>query len=126
MDSVIMRMCYTLKCDFIFLMHYSILLILLKLNCYWLLTITITMVNDTLRMMQTNHANAERILTQMKEGEVFELGGKTFTKWAGLVVAPDMEAVEWMKANVDAEFFNKYVVRIMDASPERFTMKIKY
>jgi len=84
------------------------------------------MVNDTLRMMQTNHANAERILTQMKEGEVFELGGKTFTKWAGLVVAPDMEAVEWMKANVDAEFFNKYVVRIMDASPERFTMKIKY
>jgi hypothetical protein len=34
-----------------------------------------------------------------------------------------MEAVEWMKANVDAEFFNKYVVRIMDASPERFSQK---
>jgi len=71
-------------------------------------------------------ANAERIFMQLKESEVFELGGKTFTKWAGLLVAPDMEAVEWMKANVDAEFFNKYVVRIMDASPERFTMKIKY
>jgi hypothetical protein len=87
------------------------------------------MVNDTLHMMQTTKqpvVNAERILTQMKEGEVFELGGKTFTKWAGLVVAPDMEAVEWMKSNVDAEFFNKYVVRIMHASPERFTMKIKY
>jgi len=89
----------------------------------------ITMVNDTLHMMQTTKqpvANAERILKQLKEGEVFELGGKTFTKWAGLLVAPDMEAVEWMKSNVDAEFFNKYVVRIMHASPERFTMKIKY
>jgi N-dimethylarginine dimethylaminohydrolase len=87
------------------------------------------MVNDTLHMMQTTKqpvANAERILKQLKEGDVIELNGKTFAKWAGLVVAPDMEAVEWMKSNVDAEFFNKYVVRIMHASPERFTMKIKY
>jgi hypothetical protein len=87
---------------------------------------TITMVNDILRMTQTTKqpvANAERILTQMKEGEVFELNGKMFTKWAGLVVAPDMEAVEWMKANVDAEFFNKYVIRILNASPERFSQK---
>ncbi|NBO55772.1 MAG: hypothetical protein EBU84_14570 [Actinobacteria bacterium] len=68
-------------------------------------------------------ANAERIFMQLKESDVIELNGKTFTKWAGLVVAPDMEAVEWMKANVDAEFFNKYVVRIMDASPERFSQK---
>ena len=68
-------------------------------------------------------ANAERIFMQLKESDVIELNGKTFTKWAGLVVAPDMEAVEWMKANVDAEFFNKYVVRIMDASPERCSQK---
>jgi hypothetical protein len=68
-------------------------------------------------------ANAERIFMQLKESDVIELNGKTFTKWAGLVVAPDMEAVEWMKTNVDAEFFNKYVVRIMDASPERFSQK---
>ena len=68
-------------------------------------------------------ANAERIFMQLKESDVIELNGKTFTKWAGLVVAPDMEAVEWMQANVDAEFFNKYVVRIMDASPERFSQK---
>jgi hypothetical protein len=67
--------------------------------------------------------NDERILTQLKEGEVFELNGKTFTKWAGLLVAPDMEACELIKANVSEEFFNKYVVRIMDASPERFSMQ---
>lgn len=65
----------------------------------------------------------DEILAQMKEGEVFELGGKTFTKWAGLLVAPDMEAVEWMKANVSEEFFNKYVIRILHASPERFSQK---
>jgi hypothetical protein len=65
----------------------------------------------------------EHILTQMKEGEVFELGGKTFTKWAGLLVAPDMEACELIKANVNEEFFNKYVIRILHASPERFSIK---
>ena len=63
------------------------------------------------------------ILTQMKEGEVFELGGKTFTKWAGLLVAPDMEACELIKANISDELFNKYVVRILHASPERFSIK---
>lgn len=60
--------------------------------------------------------NDERIITRMKEGEVFELGGKTFTKWAGLLVAPDMESCELIKANVSVEFFNKCVVRIMYAS----------
>ena len=62
---------------------------------------------------------------QLKEGDVIEPAGsgKTFTKQAGLLVAPDMEAVEWMKANGDAEFFDKYVVRIMHASPERFNGK---
>jgi hypothetical protein len=64
-----------------------------------------------------------REFTRMKEGEVVELNGKTFTKWAGLLVAPDVEAIEWIKTNVSAEFFNKYVVRIMDASPERFSQK---
>jgi hypothetical protein len=44
-------------------------------------------------------------------------------KWAGLLVAPDMEACEWMKANVGIEFFNEYVVRILHASPERFYAK---
>jgi hypothetical protein len=67
--------------------------------------------------------NDERILTQLKEGEVFELGGKTFTKWAGLLVAPDMEACELIKSNVSEEFFNKYVIRILHASPERFSMQ---
>jgi hypothetical protein len=84
------------------------------------------MVNDILRMTQTTKqpvANAERILTQMKEGEVFELNGKTFTKWAGLLVAPDMEACELIKTNVSEEFFNKYVIRILNASPERFSQK---
>jgi len=67
--------------------------------------------------------NDERILTQLKEGEVFELDGKTFTKWAGLLVAPDMEACELIKSNVSEEFFNKYVIRILHASPERFSMQ---
>ena len=67
--------------------------------------------------------NDERILTRMKEGEVFELGGKTFTKWAGLMVAPDMESCELIKANVSEEFFNKYVIRILNASPKRFSIK---
>ena len=67
--------------------------------------------------------NDERILTQLKEGDVFELNGKTFTKWAGLLVAPDMESCELIKANISAEFFNKYVIRILHASPERFSIK---
>lgn len=65
----------------------------------------------------------ECILAQMKEGEVFELNGKTFTKWAGLLVAPDMEACELIKSNISAEFFNKYVIRILHASPDRFSIK---
>jgi len=42
---------------------------------------------------------ANELFTCMKEGEVFELNGKTFTKWAGLLVAPDMEACELIKTN---------------------------
>ena len=70
--------------------------------------------------------NDERILTHMKEGEVFELNGKTFTKWAGLLVAPDMESCELIKANVSAEFFNKYVIRILHASPREIFNKMKF
>ena len=70
-----------------------------------------------------NDAECICTLSQMKEGDVFELGGKTFTKWAGLLVAPDMEACELIKANVSEEFFNKYVIRILHASPERFSMQ---
>ena len=63
---------------------------------------------------------------QLKEGDRFEpMGsGKIFTKWAGLLVAPDMEACELIKANGSAEFFNKHVVRILYASPERFSIKL--
>ena len=65
--------------------------------------------------------NDECIITQMKEGKVVELNGKTFTKWAGLLVAPDMESCEWIKSNVSPEIFNKYVIRILHASPDRFS-----
>jgi hypothetical protein len=66
-----------------------------------------------------------RALAQLKEGDVIEPpgSGKTFTKWAGLLVAPDMEACEWIKTNVGAEFFNEHVARILHASPERFYRK---
>ena len=70
-----------------------------------------------------NDAECICTLSQMKEGEVFELGGKTFTKWAGLLVAPDMEACELIKENLSEEFFNKYVIRILHASPDRFSIK---
>jgi hypothetical protein len=64
-------------------------------------------------------------LTQLKEGAAFEPAGsgKTFIKRAGLIVAPDMEAWEWMKANAGTEFFNERVVRILHASPERYSRK---
>jgi hypothetical protein len=63
---------------------------------------------------------------QLKEGDRFEpMGsGKIFTKWAGLLVAPDMEACEWIKANVGTDFFNKYVIRALHASSDRFSRKI--
>ena len=62
---------------------------------------------------------------QLKEGEVIELAGsgKTFTKWAGLLVAPDIEACEWIKENIGNDFFHRYIVRIMYAHPERFSSK---
>lgn len=74
------------------------------------------------------HAHAHerwiaRTFSQLKEGDTFKPVGseKTFTKWAGLLVAPDMEAREWIRSQVSVEFFNEYVVRILHASPERFS-----
>ena len=75
-----------------------------------------------------SHAHAHemwiaRTFSQLKEGDGFKPVGseKTFTKWAGLLVAPDMEAREWIRSQVSVEFFNDYVVRILHASPERFS-----
>jgi hypothetical protein len=74
----------------------------------------------TLRMMQPTQSVTEGILMQLKEGNVIELNGKIFTKWAGLIVAPDRDAYEWIETNVRIEFFDKYVIRIAYASPYRF------
>lgn len=64
-------------------------------------------------------------ITQLKDGDTFELAGsgKMFTKRAGSIVAPDMEACEWIKTNIGTDFFNEHVVRILQASPERFCRK---
>lgn len=61
--------------------------------------------------------------TQLKEGDVFELlgSGKIFTKWAGLIVAPNMESCEWIKTNFGADFFNKYVIRVLYVSSFKTT-----
>ena len=61
--------------------------------------------------------------TQFKNGFVFEPNGsgKKFTKMAGVLVAPDTEAFEWIRLNVSPEFFNEYVVKILYASPDRFS-----
>ena len=78
-------------------------------------------------MMQSPPCSACIIhtLTQLKEGDVIEPAGsgKRFTKRAGLIVAPDVEACEWIKAKVGADFFNEHVVRILHAYPERFSRK---
>jgi hypothetical protein len=71
-----------------------------------------------------SHESIARTFSQLKEGDTFKpIGsGKTFTKWAGLLVAPDMEAREWIRSNVAIDFFNDYVVMILHASPERFSI----
>lgn len=62
---------------------------------------------------------------RLKEGESFEPNGtgKTFTKKAGSIVAPDMESCEWVKATLGNDFFNEHVIRILHASPDRFCGK---
>lgn len=54
------------------------------------------------------------ILASAKEMGRFNLTNseKVFTKLAGMLAAPDMEAYEWVRMNVDDEFFNTRVVRI--------------
>jgi hypothetical protein len=71
----------------------------------------------------------ERAFNLLKEGDVFEptgdscrvVRGKQYTKLAGLLVAPDMEAYNWMKANAHPNFFDNYVVRILIPSSARFS-----
>lgn len=54
------------------------------------------------------------ILDNAKEGRSFKLdqSGRVFTKIAGMIAAPDMEAYESIRPNVSAEFFNTRVVRV--------------
>ena len=54
------------------------------------------------------------ILARAKEMDRFNLTNseKVFMKLAGMIAAPDMEAYEWVRMNVSAEFFNTHVVRI--------------
>ena len=54
------------------------------------------------------------ILSNAKEGQCFTLdkSGKSFTKIAGMIAAPDMDAYESVRMAVSAEFFNTHVVRV--------------
>jgi hypothetical protein len=65
------------------------------------------------------------ILAHAKEGQCFNLdqSGKVFTKVAGMIAAPDMEAYESIRPNVSAEFFNTRVVRIAYARAYATTSK---
>ena len=61
------------------------------------------------------------ILSNAKEGQCFMLdkSGKSFTKIAGMIAAPDMDAYESVRMTVSAEFFNTRVVRIAYARVRR-------
>jgi hypothetical protein len=61
------------------------------------------------------------ILSNAKEGQCFILdkSGKSFTKIAGMIAAPDMDAYESVRMTVSAEFFNTRVVRIAYARVRR-------
>ena len=77
-----------------------------------------------------NHSNAAvtvivdedellQCFERLREGHCFQVGecaGKKFKKMAGLLVAPDMDAYNWMKSRVSARFFNTHVVRIVYVS----------
>ena len=60
------------------------------------------------------------ILAGLKEGQDVELDkdntGKIFTKMAGLFVTQDLDAYQWIKANVSVDFFSTYVARIVSVS----------
>lgn len=55
---------------------------------------------------------------QLLEGRCFQIddSGKVFKKMAGLLLAPDTDAYNWIKSRVSAHFFNTYVVRIVYVS----------
>jgi len=61
------------------------------------------------------------ILSNVKDGQSFTLdnSGKSFTKIAGMIAAPDMDAYESVRMNVSAEFFNTHVVRVAYARVRR-------
>ncbi len=61
------------------------------------------------------------ILSSAKEGQCFMLdkSGKSFTKIAGMIAAPDMDAYESVRMTVSAEFFNTHVVRLAYARVRR-------
>ena len=61
------------------------------------------------------------ILSNAKEGQCFMLdkSGKSFTKIAGMIAAPDMDAYESVRMAVSAEFFNTHVVRVAYARVRR-------
>ena len=61
------------------------------------------------------------ILSNVKEGQCFTLdnSGKSFTKIAGMIAAPDMDAYESVRMAVSAEFFNTHVVRVAYARVRR-------
>ncbi len=85
----------------------------MKLDVWMLLTIT-NMADK--RMTE--------ILAGLKEGQSVELdndnnSGKIFTKMAGLFVTQDLDAYQWIKANVSSDFFSTYVARIVSVSRSR-------
>ena len=76
--------------------------------------------------MITNMADKRmmEILAGLKEGQSVELDndhntGKIFTKMAGLFVTQDLDAYQWIKANVSSDFFSTYVARIVSVSRPR-------
>ena len=62
------------------------------------------------------------ILAHAKEGQYFKLdqSGKVFTKIAGMIAAPDMEAYESVRMKVSTDFFNTHVVRVAYARARVF------
>jgi hypothetical protein len=66
-----------------------------------------------------NAAELPTRFAQLIEGRCFQIdddSGKVFKKMAGLLLAPDTDAYNWIKARVSANFFNTYVVRIVYVS----------
>jgi hypothetical protein len=50
---------------------------------------------------------------------MLDKSGKIFTKIAGMIAAPDMDAYESVRMAVSAEFFNTHVVRVAYARVRR-------